>query len=90
MKADIKSTSSREQAAIAKRWEKAQNRLFLEDGFLTTVLEVMTKFNFEVRNAILTAVQRPDCHPAGDTGFLARVGRRNQKGMPQKSGVAVR
>lgn len=59
MKADIKSTSSREQAAIAQRWEKAQNRLFLEDGFLTTVLEVMTKFNFEVRNAILTAVQRP-------------------------------
>ena len=28
MKADIKSTSSREQAAIAQRWEKAQNRLF--------------------------------------------------------------
>lgn len=55
-----KSKSTREKNAIHARWEKAQSRLFLEERFLTVILEVMTKFHsFEVRNVILTAVQRP-------------------------------
>lgn len=55
-----KSKSNREQNAIDTRWEKAQNRLFLEEQFLTAILEVMARFHsFDVKNIILTAVQRP-------------------------------
>lgn len=53
--------TDREQAAIDTRWEKAQDRMFLEEEFLTTVLKVManSNFNFEARNVILAAAQRP-------------------------------
>lgn len=51
--------TEREQAAINMRWEKAQDRMFLEKEFLTTVLKVMANLHFQARNVILTAAQRP-------------------------------
>lgn len=70
LKSGIKRQGAKDRAMLEEQWENAQNKLFLDEAFFSMVLDIMVKFQFEPRNCILIAAQRPDAvHLASESSW---------------------